>query len=98
MVDLASLTAADFTPLIGDRFDLAGASPSVRLELRSVEEGHHYGGRRRSFSLLFVGPEAPALTQGVWQLEHETFDDELEIFLVPIGPGPTGPRYEAVFT
>jgi hypothetical protein len=97
MVDLAGLTASDFTPLIGDLFDLAGASPSVRLELHSVEEGHRYGGRRRSFSLLFVGPEAPALTQGLWQLEHEAFD-ELEIFLVPIGPGPTGPRYEAVFT
>jgi hypothetical protein len=97
MVDLAGLTAADFTPLIGDPFDLAGASPPVRLELHSVEEGHRHGGRRRSFSLLFVGPEAPALTQGLWRLEHEAFDG-LEIFLVPIGPGPTGPRYEAVFT
>ena len=96
MVDLAGLTAAHFAPLIGDQFDLAGAPPSVRLELHSVEEGHRDGARRRSFSLLFVGPEAPALTQGVWRLEHEAFD-ELEIFLVPIGPGPTGPRYEAVF-
>jgi hypothetical protein len=97
MVDLAGLTAADFTPLIGDLFDVAGASPSVRLELYSVEEGHRYAGRRRSFSLLFVGPEAPGLSQGVWQLAHEALD-ELAIFLVPVEPGPTGPRYEAVFT
>ena len=97
MVDLAALTAADFAPLVGDGFSVAGAEPSVRLELCAVDEGSRSFDRRRSFSLLFVGPETPALAQGIWPLEHRAFDG-LELFLVPIGPGPTGPRYEAVFT
>jgi hypothetical protein len=97
MADLAALTAADFDPLVGDAFDIAGTSPSVRLVLGSVDQGDRAFRRRRSFSLVFIGPEAPLLAQGVWPLAHQAFD-RLEIFLVPIGPGSNGPRYEAVFT
>jgi hypothetical protein len=97
VVDLATLTAAHFERLVGDSFRVAGTAPSVQLALGAVDEGRRSFDHRRSFSLIFVGPDAPALTQGVWPLEHEAFDG-LELFLVPIGPGPTGPRYEAVFT
>ena len=97
MVDLAALTAADFQPLIGDVFGVAGTASTVQLELGTVDEGRRAFDRRRSFSLVFVGPESPALDQGNWRLEHQAFDG-LELFLVPIGPGPGGARYEAVFT
>jgi hypothetical protein len=97
MVDLAALSAADFEPVVGDSFGVVGTAPSLQLELCAVEEGRRRFDHRRSFSLIFVGPEAPALAQGVWPLEHDAFDG-LELFLVPIGPGSTGPRYEAVFT
>lgn len=97
MVDLAALTAADFRPLIGGLFNVAGTESAVQLELGAVDEGRRAFDHRRSFSLVFVGPESPALAQGIWRLEHQAFDG-LEIFLVPIGPGPAGARYEAVFT
>lgn len=97
MVDLTALTAADFEPLVGDSFGVAGTAPSVQLELCAVDEGRRSFDHRRSFSLVFVGPDTPALAQGVWPLEHEAFEG-LELFLVPIGPGPTGRLYEAVFT
>jgi hypothetical protein len=97
VVDLATLTAADFEPLLGDPFIVAGIEPVTRLELRSVDEGRRAFDHRRSFSLVFVGPEAPTLSQGTWPLVHDAFG-RIELFLVPIGPGPDRPRYEAVFT
>ena len=97
MVDLAALTAADFRPLIGELFNVAFTASTVQLELGAVDEGRRAFEHRRSFSLVFVGPESPALDQGNWRLEHQAFDG-LELFLVPIGPGPGGARYEAVFT
>jgi len=97
VVDLTALTAADFRPLIGDLFDVTGTASRVELELGAVDEGRRAFDHRRSFSLVFVGPESPALGQGNWRLEHQAFDG-LELFLVPIGPGPGGARYEAVFT
>jgi len=97
VVDLAALTAADFRPLIGGLFNVAGTESALQLELGAVDEGRRAFDHRRSFSLVFVGPESPALGQGIWRLEHQAFDG-LEIFLVPIGPGPAGACYEAVFT
>ena len=97
MVDLAALTAADFRPLIGDVFGVAGTTSRVQLELGAVDEGRRAFDRRRSFSLIFVGPESPALDQGIWRLEQQAFDG-LELFLVPIGPGLGCARHEAAFT
>jgi hypothetical protein len=97
LVDLAALTAADFRPLIGELFDVAGTASPVQLTLSAVDEGRRTFDHRRSFSLVFVGPTSPLLGQGIWRLEHEAFDG-LEIFLVPLGPGAAGALYEAVFT
>lgn len=53
-------------------------------------------GVRAPFSVVFSGPSEPVLPQGIHTVEHEQLGT-LELFLVPIGPGEEGMRYEAVF-
>ena len=53
-------------------------------------------------ALLFHGPATPFLPQGTYPLRHDVIGD-FPLFLVPLGPVPTGPdkglmRYEAIFT
>lgn len=66
------------------------------LELTEVDE-KSVNPRVECFSVLFQGPPAPMLSQGMRRLEHEklgTFD----LFLTPIGIGNDGSLlYEAVF-
>lgn len=49
-----------------------------------------------TFSLVLSGPAAPALDQGTHALELGALGG-IELFLVPIEPGASGARYEAVF-
>ncbi len=73
------------------------------VDLRLIEAspfGRQEGGgtRREPFSLIFLGPEGPALPQQIHALAHPTLGP-LEIFLVPIGPARDRPglRYQAIF-
>jgi hypothetical protein len=89
------LTAATFEPHLGSDFRIAPDGPL--LVLADVERGPLQPGAPRPdpFSLTFTGPSA--LDQRTYSLEHAELGN-LEIFLVPIGPGPDGQlRYEAVF-
>ena len=97
---LEDLTPASFAPHTGTEFlvDVGGGSP-LPLTLASVDASRAQPGvgRAEPFSLLFVGPPQPILSQRIHRLEHPAFG-ALEVFLVPVGPGPEGPmRYEAVF-
>jgi hypothetical protein len=53
-------------------------------------------GLRAPFSVTFVGPSEPVLSQRIYVIGHEALG-ALELFLVPIGPYGQGMRYEAVF-
>ena len=54
--------------------------------------------QRRPFSLIFCDRSGePFLPQRIYAVTHPTIG-RLDIFLVPIGPGEGGMRYEAVFT
>jgi hypothetical protein len=88
--DLASLTAADFTPLLHERFRLDN---QFDLELIEVAERSGEPGGRASFSLVFAGGPTPPLPQRIYSMQNEHLG-AIEIFLVPIAPE----RYEAVFT
>lgn len=100
---LDKLTVESFTGLVGDTFRASGDG-GVTHDLRLVEATDHEDrfGRfmreesRAPFSLIFLGPEEPVLPQAIRRLEHSSLG-ELEIFLVPIGRGADGVRYEAVF-
>ena len=91
---LESLTADSFRPRLREHFKLQLDDGRLDLELVEVAE-FDAGGRagRAPFSIVFRGPADPALAQGIWKLENDRLG-ELELFLVPIGPG----QYEAVFT
>ena len=51
---------------------------------------------RDPFSLLFHGPPAPLVAQGIHHLEHPTMG-ELDIFVVPIGADQEKILYQAIF-
>ena len=53
-------------------------------------------GSRAPFSLLFRAPRGTQIPQRIYELHHAALGT-FGIFLVPIGPDQTGPRYEAVF-
>jgi hypothetical protein len=98
VADLAGLTAEDFVPLVGARFDVSGSVPPLVLELTSVDVGKRAFAERPAFSLLFAGPAEPGLEQGLRHLSHAAFEGGLELFLVPVWEPGAGRAYEAVFT
>jgi hypothetical protein len=97
---LDGLTPDAFEPLLGSTFLLEADTPdgSIELTLVAVERhGLRGGPRSEPFSLVFSAPPGPSLPQRIRSLRHPSLGG-LELFLVPIGPGPEGPvRYEAVF-
>jgi uncharacterized protein DUF6916 len=90
----------DFVPLIGERFWLRTEAGSIAVALMEVSPS---GSRalglpagRVGFSLVFQGPQTPALPQRIYRIEHPRRDG-LDLFLVPIGESEAGIRYQAVF-
>ena len=51
---------------------------------------------QETFSLMFQGPLAPFVPQGVRRLSHSQLG-EMDIFLVPVGQDKDGFQYESVF-
>jgi len=97
-VQLDKVTAGTFSPYIESSFNIElSPSGSLALILSSVTEvGPELPGRRRTFSMIFLGPIEPILPQRIYALKHDTLGT-LEIFIVPIGVTQTNCRYEAVF-
>jgi hypothetical protein len=52
--------------------------------------------RQEAFSIVFRGPAASFMQQGIYPLRNESLG-ELDLFLVPIGHDDGGYLYEAVF-
>ena len=98
------LTHDLFAPHVGDSFAVAGGpgGEDVVLVLTDTWESQEAGGpgpdgqSRRQFSLFFSGPVEALLPQGTYVLRHPELG-ELDLFLVPLGPGDDGMRYEAAF-
>jgi hypothetical protein len=98
---LQDLTESSFSPLLGTtcRLVVADSAPPVELEIAEVSlAGQVRDGQRTPFSVVFLGPAGRHLPQGIYHLEHEQLG-RLDLFLVPIGPEPSGRhRYQAIFT
>ena len=97
------LTHDDFAGRLGEQFEMrVPDGPSMVVELVEATEGDVLGGpgpqgqERRQFSLVFRGPAEPVMPQGIYSLGHADLED-LELFLVPLGPDDVGMRYEAAF-
>jgi hypothetical protein len=71
-MDIATLTAESFEPLVGQ--SVTAATPQGPLALRLDKVVPHPGqagvgsARRAGFTLTLVGPCAPVLDQGSWEL------------------------------
>jgi hypothetical protein len=94
---LEALRPSFFEPHVGDEFVLAHTVPERRLTLDAVNRHPtpHDGLRAEPYSLVFIGDVV--LEQRIYALTHPVLG-ALEIFLVPIGPDPSGRlQYEAVF-
>ena len=93
MLDLATLTPAQFEPLLGSRFAVDGTADV--LELLTVTRLQSPSPRAEPFSLTF-GSNTHRLLQSTFRLAHADLG-ELDVFLVPLQPDARGALYEAVF-
>jgi hypothetical protein len=98
VIDLATVTAADFAALEVREFTrvVADGEPPVSLTLTEVRPGRPREGGREPFSLTFTGPVDITLQQGIHPLRHPEVGD-LELFLTPVGQAGQDRAYEAVF-
>jgi hypothetical protein len=89
-----------YAPLVGRRFAFrgdAGESGHARLvEVRDLggPAGRH-AHREDAFSLLFHGPRAPRLPQGMYELRRPGLARD-RLLLVPVGTGRRGQDYQVV--
>jgi len=90
-----ALSSKDFGDCLETQFVADGAGGPAALLLVGLQQGAN-SARMESFSLLFCGPIAPYLPQGIYRLQHEKLGT-MEMFLVPLGPDGRGMQYEAVF-
>lgn len=95
---LEELRAADFEEALRQAFTLRQESgETLALVLDAVTRRPlATPGGRESFSLVFESESGVALPQRIYRLEQATLG-VLDVFLVPLGPGTAGMRYEAVF-
>lgn len=100
---LDKLNKADFSQHINESFRIFnepfGQVDSKLIEVSCLGNGSPEDKgeeERSSFSIVFLGPNEPVLTQRIYPIEHDVMG-HLDLFLVPIGPNADGMRYEAVF-
>ncbi|HEX8643109.1 MAG TPA: hypothetical protein VF702_04260 [Allosphingosinicella sp.] len=92
---MADLTLADFTPSIGERWEMEAGGETYPLELIKASELPDSGRNGGSFRLEFRGPFEPILAQGTYTFRRDGAAHD--IFVCPIGREEAGTRYEAVF-
>ncbi|HYF65321.1 MAG TPA: hypothetical protein VD886_21010 [Herpetosiphonaceae bacterium] len=103
---LETLSIDRFAPTLNQEW-LVRSGPQVQLACTLISAAplgappaDGSGLSRQAFSLVWRGPGQPILPQAIYELTHPSFDQPLELFLVPLGPDGSAPgmRYEAIFT
>jgi hypothetical protein len=101
---LDTVTIDTFQPHLGEIFRLVveeeGEPVRIPLKLTEVSPwgpGASKGRPRVPFSLVFHTVAEAVVPQAIYRLESDAMED-MELFLVPLGPDERGMRYEAVFT
>jgi hypothetical protein len=90
------LKRTTFAKQVNSEFHVqASATQPLTLKLTQVVQ-HAQTAQSETFSLLFQGPAAHWLPQGMQKLKHAHLG-EIELFLVPVGKTEHGFEYEAVF-
>ncbi len=97
---LDKLTIDDFSGRVGETFTAtAEGDRTLRLTLRLVDGLPRPEGDkgREPFSLEFTDEAPDHVPQQIVAIEHPEMG-AFELFVVSLGPGPEGMRYEAIFT
>jgi hypothetical protein len=100
---VVELVSETFAGHIGERFDIAPADGDPfaatlsRCDLTPVGDPADWIERsgRVPFSLLFLAEPGVTAQQQIFELRHAKLGS-FSLFLVPLGPGDQGMRYEAV--
>jgi hypothetical protein len=93
---LEKLKQATFAKQVNTEFHVHDpATRPFSLKLSQVVK-RTKSAQQETFSLLFHGPAAHFMPQGIHKLKHEQLG-EVDIFLVPVGKDSDGFEYEAVF-
>jgi hypothetical protein len=102
----AQLTRATFAPHVGDTFHISLAPPDTLpitlvalndLQVRALPAADGAAPPQgESFALVFRGPRAPQLAQGMYEFAHDQIG-AFALFIVPIGAHTDSVRYEAIF-
>lgn len=93
------LTIDDFRHRVGETFAASAAEGrSLTLTLTSVDAlPAPPDGGRTPFSLEFRDEAQDHVPQQTVAIDHPKMG-AFDLFVVPLGPGPDGMRYEAIFT
>ncbi|MEO7717699.1 MAG: hypothetical protein ABIY70_15985 [Capsulimonas sp.] len=96
-LSLSQITAASFTPLIGDTFTLPfDDAQTVDVVLSDVRPMRGPEGQREPFALTFLGAPGVVLPQRIYRFTHpETAT--MDIFIVPLAANAQSTTYEAIF-
>ena len=96
---LEKLTIEDFEGRVGETFSASAADGrTLTLTLTSVDGLYAPpDGGRTPFSLEFRDVARDHVPQQTVAIEHPEIG-AFDLFVVPLGPGPDGMRYEAIFT
>ena len=98
-LQLDQVTAEDFEPHTGARFDVQLDAGEVVLVLDAVRRlgPSTAASRGEAFALDLRGPAEPVLGSRIWRLSAPAVGT-MEIFLSPVARGPDGTmQYEAIF-
>jgi hypothetical protein len=92
-------TIEDFVPCLNTVFHIVygdGQKLSVELTEANLLGQKPLSPDQKAFSLIFQSTMTQYLPQGTYTIEHEKMP-AIAIFIVPIGLGNGGIRYEAIF-
>jgi len=94
---LEQITHESFEPLVGQTVELQAGDIRFRAEVERVTLLRKNAGQTRiPFSVELQAPDATNHGQQTYRLSHPELG-ELDLFLVPVGLGERGIRYEIVF-
>lgn len=98
-MDVATLTAESFAPLVGATVTAQTPQGPLALRLDKVTPHPAASGadpaRRAGFSLTLVGPRDPVMGQGNWTLEFPGLGTAV-LFLSPFAQDAEATRYEII--
>ena len=94
---LEGITHKSFESIVGETVDLKAGENSFQANVETVSLLRmNPGQERQPFAVLLQAHDANNHGQQMYQLSHPGLG-VLDLFLVPVGPGEEGMRYEIVF-